>query len=525
MNKLKIYLTLAASLVVSLGFGQSLEDLYSLSFKSRVEGTARSAAMGGAFTSLGANLSSININPAGLGMYRSSQVGMTLGLHTSSNKTEVFDNVNNTLYDTFKNNKVTFRAQNYGAVINLLHNPRSSGLVSFNVGFSLESTSSSEIDYYVESPSTNISIGDYFAGQLLGVNSDLIGNDGAADKYAIYRNSSTSLWGGIMAYNNFVVSPVANTTSYSVDPRTLLASDYVNPQQRMVVTSSTDNMMVSAGANISNYLYIGASLGSRIFSLSRMSDYQEYGVDGNVGELDNLTYIQRNHISGSAFDFKIGATIEPIVGLKFGVAYHAPTITTQSVVDELSAEMYTDYTNGDNYYQETPYDVLEYNLKSPQALLLGVSYTMSRAILSFDYQKSWYNSIEVSDMLGADDVNDMISNNFKATDSYMMGAEFRATRELYLRGGYAIYGSPYESKELDEYLKMNTLSLGVGYSNGNVALDFAYINSSYSTIPMLYYSGYFFDPLVNSDVIVESPSEVFNRVSQGIYALTLTIRF
>ena len=35
-------------------------------------GTARSAALGGAFTSLGADLSSMAINPAGLGMYQSS---------------------------------------------------------------------------------------------------------------------------------------------------------------------------------------------------------------------------------------------------------------------------------------------------------------------------------------------------------------------------------------------------------------------------------------------------------------------
>ena len=40
-------------------------------------GTARAMAMAGAFTSLGADLSSMSINPAGLGMYRHSDISIT----------------------------------------------------------------------------------------------------------------------------------------------------------------------------------------------------------------------------------------------------------------------------------------------------------------------------------------------------------------------------------------------------------------------------------------------------------------
>ena len=40
-------------------------------------GTARSMAMGGAFVSLGADLSSMSINPAGLGMYQHNELVLT----------------------------------------------------------------------------------------------------------------------------------------------------------------------------------------------------------------------------------------------------------------------------------------------------------------------------------------------------------------------------------------------------------------------------------------------------------------
>ena len=52
-------------------------DLLELSQTQFNFGTARSMAMAGAFTSLGADLSSMSINPAGLGMYRHSDLSIT----------------------------------------------------------------------------------------------------------------------------------------------------------------------------------------------------------------------------------------------------------------------------------------------------------------------------------------------------------------------------------------------------------------------------------------------------------------
>ena len=49
-------------------------DLFELSQTTFSLGTARSMAMAGAFTSLGADLTSMAINPAGLGMYRRDHV-------------------------------------------------------------------------------------------------------------------------------------------------------------------------------------------------------------------------------------------------------------------------------------------------------------------------------------------------------------------------------------------------------------------------------------------------------------------
>lgn len=69
---------------INYGFGGSVlnrdmlwaSDFAELS-RTHLFGTARAMGMGGAFTSLGADLTSMALNPAGLGMYRSSEFSFT----------------------------------------------------------------------------------------------------------------------------------------------------------------------------------------------------------------------------------------------------------------------------------------------------------------------------------------------------------------------------------------------------------------------------------------------------------------
>lgn len=49
------------------------------------QGTARYTAMGGAFGALGGDLTTIRQNPAGIGVYRSSELSVTAGLNFYNN--------------------------------------------------------------------------------------------------------------------------------------------------------------------------------------------------------------------------------------------------------------------------------------------------------------------------------------------------------------------------------------------------------------------------------------------------------
>ena len=60
-------------------FSQEMLDAYKYS-SNDLNGTARSLGMGGAFGALGGDISAMSNNPAGLAVYRSSEVVTTLSI-------------------------------------------------------------------------------------------------------------------------------------------------------------------------------------------------------------------------------------------------------------------------------------------------------------------------------------------------------------------------------------------------------------------------------------------------------------
>ena len=120
-----VTLCVIAALPFATATAQTPGDLLNLSQYNYSFGTARSAALGGAFTSLGADLSSMNINPAGLGIYRGSEVGISPSL-TWSNMESGFQGRSNDY------SRTRFSLCNVGAALNLYQGP--GALTSFTLG-------------------------------------------------------------------------------------------------------------------------------------------------------------------------------------------------------------------------------------------------------------------------------------------------------------------------------------------------------------------------------------------------------
>lgn len=523
MKKVKLSILIIFTLTTFVSFGQSTDDVFRLSFKNRASGTARSAAMGGAFTSLGADASSININPAGLGMYRSSEISITPSVFGSRVSSEAFqDGVGSIMT---KKGHTAFNVNNISAIFNV-YNSDYRDMRTFTLGVSYYNDRYSKYVSQAESPATNISIGDYFSAQMFKMKPSDISNENDNDAFAVYRNNSPSLWGAIMAYNNGLLEPLETNGvyHYRIAKRSFVGSDAVLPLQRVKQRTSIDNISFSAGTNIGDMLYLGVTMGARLFEYSRESNYQEDAVGGNVGDLDQIRYFQSNKMSGSAFDFKVGATLEPFSGLKIGAAFHCPTITF--IDDEYYGDMDILYRGESPYNQSTPYDPITYEIKSAPSFLAGISYRLPFAILSFDYQRTWYDKMEVRNLVGGSTgFNSELQSTYKPSDSFMAGVEVQPIKGFFVRGGYAYYGSAL--KDIDKkYGTTTNLSFGLGFKTDLFYLDLAYINSKYKALPFRYFGGYFANPSEpTQEVFVASESMVNQKFSDNTISLTLGFRF
>lgn len=72
---------------------QSYETDALMYTRSQIAGTARTSATGGAFGAVGADLGSVSINPAGLGLFRSIDVSFTPGLQLAFNNSKFNNNI------------------------------------------------------------------------------------------------------------------------------------------------------------------------------------------------------------------------------------------------------------------------------------------------------------------------------------------------------------------------------------------------------------------------------------------------
>ena len=135
MRKPLLLLGLASAALVSNA--QSALDAYTFS-QPDLKGTARFMGMAGAFGALGADLSTLSQNPAGIGVYRSSDIGFTLDLDCQSSSAT-------SMGLRTSDSQTRFLLNNIGAVFTL--RLASSSVPNINIGFTYNKHASFNLVY------------------------------------------------------------------------------------------------------------------------------------------------------------------------------------------------------------------------------------------------------------------------------------------------------------------------------------------------------------------------------------------
>ncbi len=488
MKKLTLAsIALAAPMMLA---AQSAVDAYNLS-QNDLRGTARFMSMGGAFTALGGDLSSITQNPAGIGVYRRSEIGATLDISPSKFTTNGSEKISE--------NQTKVACNNFGYVGTV----RLDGaLRTFSWGVSYNRVASFNRVFSAYNNPTATSLSNYIAAYTTTPEADL--NFG--ENYNPYFDSGAD-WLSILAYNSYLINPVADGSYRGLAQN----GTHGDALTQMRESGYVDEYAIDFGGNVSDVVYWGVGIGITDLDYKLSSNYSESMsnaaimsenglVNGDAGfNLENF-----RHINGSGWNFKAGVIVRPINELRLGFAVHTPTWYSLSQ-DGIAGLSYS-YNNpaapaSDNNplsgYEETDGSYYNFHLKSPWRMMVGAGAVIgSQAIVSIDYERQAYPDMAIKyqnnwgDFVNDDYVNEDIKNYYQATNIIRIGAEFRPTSRFSVRAGYSYSSSNVRSQAADGDLEIYTsgmnpsytfnrdtysISVGAGYRYQAFYIDAAYV--------------------------------------------------
>ena len=447
-----------------------------------INGTARYMGMAGAFGALGGDASSIMDNPAGLGIYRKSEIagGLNYSFQSTDSKWNQQSSSTSNLYKTrFNNFSLIFSTPTWR------QESGTSGLVSSNFSFTYNRLKDFNRSLNIKSGLSESSITDYMSTYSQGYTVNQLGKDinTLFDDPGIAALSIYGFQGYLM-------------DSLSSDSWTSAINQKITPLYKLTERGHLDEYSFGWAGNFNNIFYLGATVNIKSLNYTGMSIYSEgFGSQGSM-LLGDTTYTK-----GTGVSLNIGAIVRPTDFLRLGLAIQTPAIFS---VDE---EYYStlDYKRADiNKYGTIVgnSDNKSYQLQSPTKINASAAYIIgTKALISAEYDYSFNSSIRYINNKSSD-VYDYSAENAGMKDvannsrTIKLGGEYKLTDNFSLRAGFANTNNSTKSaaekflsdvsKRVDtEYFlnnKTNYYTAGFGYRETNWFLDFAYVHKELDEI-------------------------------------------
>lgn len=450
-----------------------------------LNGTARYVGMGGAMEALGADISTVRTNPAGIGLFRSSSASVSFGL-VSQDKAPDFR----------YGNKTNMSFDQGGFV----YASRGSNGKSF-LNFAINYTKSKNFDYILAaagglngSSQNRLSfikaLGDLDASGLTSINIEKSGGIYRGTNY--YTSQLDNLY-----YNAFMMS--GGTLYYSN------ASAYEFGRSETGYIGEYD---FNISGNVNDRVYLGLTVGLHDVHYNGRSLYAEHIVDGNDKPNGVLTVSDERRITGTGYNVAAGVIFRPVEESPFRVGLYVSTPTWYDLTSRNNTYLINDTPNtGDNpsVKANNSYDFKVY---TPWKFGLSLGHTIGSSVaLGATYEYSDYGSMDTrindgtyedwygdvyTDSHSDDEMNRHTKETLKGVSTLKIGAEYKPVSSVALRigynyltpmykkdgfknGGLDSYGSNYSSAtDYTNWKATNRFTLGFGYVVGKFSADLAY---------------------------------------------------
>ena len=423
-----------------------------------LNGTARYVGMGGAMDALGADLSTISTNPAGIGLFRHSQFAGTLGMLIQSDG------------KTFQDGgKTTASFDQIGIVYSMRQNLRS----YFNVAFNFHK--SRNFNHVLSAANRSIN------GSSQNRQTTIKGVRGDLDNY----------WGESQVdylYYSLIEEKDGSLSTFD-------ATDYDFNRANTGYIGEYD---FNFSGNINDRVYLGLTLGLKDVHYNAYSEYFEHLNSLTMPTLTSVLMTDQHKITGQGFDIKAGIIIRPIEEspFRFGLSVSSPTFYS----------LKTSNTTRIGDVDQMGYDA-EFRLNTPWKFGLSVGHTVGNYLaLGATYEYEDFSTLDMRTLNGYvydwnssyrtsssdPEMKRLTERTLNGVSTLKLGAEFKPDPNLSLRLGYNYVSAIYKSSGVRDqtinspgtYMASTTdytnwkdthrITAGIGFTFDQVRLDFAY---------------------------------------------------
>lgn len=449
-----------------------------------LNGTARYVGMGGAMEALGADISVINSNPAGIGLFRRSSGSVSFGLVSQDGAS------------SFKyGNKTNASFDQAGFVYSLRDGRRT----FINFGFNYHK--SKNFDYIL-----NAASGLNGASQHKLSYMKALANENNLDK-------TSSGWRGKFAYTSQLDNLYYNTLMMTSSDG-FFYNDASGYEFGRAETGYIGEYDFNTSVNVNDRVYLGITIGIHDVHYTGHSLYNEALVNLNNQTAGDITVNDERRITGTGYNASFGIILRPVDASPFriGLSVSTPTwydLKTSNytyLINNTKADGggklqgdYPNYTTGESY---------EFKLFTPWKFGVSLGHTVGNYLaLGASYEYADYSRLDtrVNDGYDVDywgdvyehsssdePMNRLTRETLKAVSTLKIGAEAKVMPNFAVRAGYNYvspmfkkegykdgnidsYGSNYSSAtDYTNWEATNRYTVGIGYTLGKMSFDLAY---------------------------------------------------
>ena len=497
MNHLK-HILFASALVASMSAAAQETYQDTKLAASQLTGTARYVGMGGAMEALGADISTISTNPAGVGLFRKNQISLSAGVIAQSGADNSVSFGEYAIDFDGKKSHPTFDQ------IGIVWSTKMRNSSALNLAFNYHKSTDFGQLLNAANSLTKASQNKLTAAK----NAEGVDGWSAADaNFGGYKDNSGKYQNGLLNLTSDGYLSYAEANSY-------LFGQY----QHGYIGSYDFNISGSIG----NRVWLGLTIGLHDVHYNSNSLYAENLVDGNF--CDSYEQIK---ITGTGYDVKAGIIFRPVEESPFriGAYVNSPVFYDLSLSAAHDLSMYGGeapatfqdknaagnivnvpcYTKGDKG-QTVDYD---FRLNTPWKVGVSMGHTVGNYLaLGATYEYAWYDHMDnrVKDggyydyywgdyyeTSSSDEaMNDHTKHSLQGVSTLKLGLEYKPIPLMSIRLGYnyvspmfkenadrdqtiASQGTIYStSTDYTNWKATNRVTAGVGFNYQSLFFDVAY---------------------------------------------------